>query len=84
MADHRQHASHSQEQINPPHGIPLKIYQQSEVRITSKDMGFPQTNTIPDGVSGTISEDSGDEVQDFKKSSGESDLGIVTRAYHGI
>ncbi|KAI4592931.1 hypothetical protein KJ359_010183 [Pestalotiopsis sp. 9143b] len=90
-------ATESQEQIN---SIPLKIYQQNEVHITTEEMQSKSgRSTPPDGVVNipahahtnqanfaitSITSISRERVSDDKSSTGEADMGTVTTVGRGI
>ncbi|KAH9888680.1 hypothetical protein F4778DRAFT_773491 [Xylariomycetidae sp. FL2044] len=89
--------SDSQEQINRFYGIPLKIYQHNEVRITSEEVepkGDRRGQTPPEGASmGNLTSGpsaaareaaTGGALRSGNSSYVESDMGVVTTVRHGV
>ncbi|KAI1847906.1 hypothetical protein JX265_001912 [Neoarthrinium moseri] len=85
-------ASESQEQINDPFGIPLKIYQQNEVTVTSEEVDAKEGRStppgiIPNGVSFTSNGNGHPPTRARSQddnTSGEGDFGVTTTVGRGI
>ncbi|KAH7120295.1 hypothetical protein B0J13DRAFT_680598 [Dactylonectria estremocensis] len=77
--------SESQEQINEPYGIPLKIYQHNEVEITTEEVTPKDGRISPQHMGGTfVINDSPTGSVNGDKSVSEQEMGIVTKVYRGV
>lgn len=80
--------SESQEQINGGYSIPLKIYQKNEVHITSEQIDVKDGRTSPNhtGTNGVTftRDDVSTSSENGDKSTGDPELGVVTKVYHRV
>ncbi|KAH8673518.1 hypothetical protein BX600DRAFT_206826 [Xylariales sp. PMI_506] len=80
--------SESQEQINPSYGIPLKIYQHNEVRVTSEEVDTQnglQISPEPSRQAAMAAQTGLPEgMNSEKKSSEDAGLGVVTTIHHSL
>ncbi|KAH7127850.1 hypothetical protein B0J13DRAFT_588575 [Dactylonectria estremocensis] len=80
--------SESQEQITGGYGIPLKIYQKNEVHITSEQISPRDGRTSPQhpAANGVVfgRDDASTSSENGDKSTGEGELGVVTKVYHRV
>lgn len=77
-------STNSQEYINGSPGIPLQIYQKSEVHVTTEaateGSSSPHWNATVSGVTFAMSHPR--DSSDGRTSNGDTEHGVVTRAYH--
>jgi hypothetical protein len=76
----------SQDQINQPLSVPLKIYKQNEVQVTTEETSTEGGHHAPALASPSRlgSHENEDRTYDGQESSGTPDIGIITTVSRGL